>query len=155
MIELVFYAACVATALILSWRAEDVRTVGWMLAAGFVEANTVSLTMAFEWRAVFDPFVEVIVGLSAAAAYHLVGSRVAFGIIALSVVNVSAAVAYNMLVAPQFHHAWLYVFVTNICFVAQCFLVGLWGWRHGHRVGGERGRPVRSRLAPEQNGREG
>lgn len=157
IVALVFYGTLAVLALWATWRDEDLRWIGWMLAVGYGLSNILFFMVPVAaWPGPYT-MIEILVALFAYCAWGATGYR---ALIVLVVFNlVSVGINVNFAAAgfePSQYETMVFVVGTNICFAAECLLTLGVGIAHGYRTGRFHRRFHLRRHAPQPNAaREG
>src|SRR5687768_3754140 len=94
MILIVFYGALAALAVWATWKDEDLRWIGWMLAGGFVLSNILYFTAPVTARPGPYTLIEILVALAAYCAWGATGYRVLVALVAVNLASVGLNVAF-------------------------------------------------------------
>jgi hypothetical protein len=159
MLALGFFLPLVLTALTVSWHNPDIRNIGIALVVSWAASNATAIWLPFDYRIIVYPVLEVVVGLAAAGGWLVMrfapgGSRggegqlFAIAIVAFAALSVAACINYALLTTPGHGDKYEFVLLTNLCFAAECLLVGGWGVRDAYaRAAGVSRVLRRSRVA--------
>jgi hypothetical protein len=148
MLALVFYGALAALAVWATWKDEDLRWIGWMLAAGYVVTNILYFTVPITAHSGPYTLIEVLVALAAYCAWGATGYRLLIALVAVNLASIGITVNFAAAGAdPSRYQIFVFVVGTNICFAVECFLTLGVGIAHGYRTGRFR---LRFRRRPPQ-----
>lgn len=152
-----FYGALTALAVWATWKDEDLRWIGWMLAAGFCLSNILFFSVPIiAWPGPYT-MIEVLIALTAYCAWGATGYRllivlVAFNLASLGITVNFAAAGFE----PTGQDITVFVVGTNLCFTVECLLALSVGIAHGYRTGRFRRWFLPGRRAAQPNAaREG
>jgi hypothetical protein len=107
--------------------------VGITLALCWLASLGLWLGFPVEWRPAIFPILDVIFALTAAKAYMETGSKAPLLLVGLSVLAISASLAFVILLASgistagSWRHVIAYEISLNVIFVFQCIVTGGWG----------------------------
>lgn len=154
ILALVFYGALAALAVWATWKDEDLRWIGWMLAAGFCLTNILHFTAPIAAQPGPFTVIEMLVALAAYCAWGALGYRPLIALVAVNLASICLNIAFAAAGEPSVYQTYVFVVGTNICFAVECFLALGVGIAHGYYTGRFRFR-FRRRPAQPNVAREG
>lgn len=138
------YGAISGAALLSLWRNPQMRPLGWALVAAWASSNVIYEALAFQWRPILYPLIDVMIAVVARIVWVRTGNRVAGIVTLLSMVNCMVNVAYVLAVSKlgsgTVEMRYMHSLAVNIVFGAKCLIVAGWGvcdvmgWRIGFGV---------------------
>ncbi len=157
ILALAFYGALTALAVWATWKDEDLRWIGWMLAAGFFVSNILFFTApVMAWPGPYTT-IETLVALATYCAWRLLGYRLLIVLVAFNLTSLGITVNFAAAgLDPSRYEIMVFVVGTNICFTVECLLTLGVGIAHGYRTGRfHRGLSLRWRASQSNAAREG
>lgn len=153
----VLYGALAALAVWATWKDEDLRWIGWMLAASFCVSNALYFTQPLTaWPGPYT-LAEMLIALAAYCAWAVTRYRLLVALVVLNLASIGINLNFAASgLAPSRHEIFVFVVGTNICFAVECLLTLGVGIAHGYRTGRFNRRFPFRRRAPQPNAaREG
>lgn len=129
---MLFYGALAAGALVALWHNRAARPLGWALVAAWALSNIIHIGLAFEWRPILYPLIDLMIAIVARQIWRKTGYKIAVIATILSLLNCMTNVSYAILAlnvygsgSENLKHS--HTLATNIIFGVKCVSLLFWG----------------------------